>query len=304
MKKIIGLAAVLALGITCAAAQSSNEGGIPTSTHIAVHVKGDAVPHLTPGDVQMKESGKPVQVTGLTPVLSMGRGIELAFVIDNSLRGSVGVQLNDIRAFLRDLPPGVTAMVGYMQNGVVHSETPGFTREPEVLLKAIHVPMSVPGGNASPYFCLSDLAKRWPSNDPSRARVVFMITNGVDNYTGVNPLNQDSPYVDEAIHDAQKAGVMVFSLYYGDAGVGGRAASFSGQSYLSKVSEETGGESYYQGTFTPVSFEPFLKQFRGDLSRIFELQFMARSAGLQPVKISSSVKGVKIGAPDQVFVKE
>jgi hypothetical protein len=264
--------------------------------------KADPPPALTPANVQVKEDSKPAKVTGLTPVLSSGQGIELAFVLDDSLRGSVSLQLNDIRDFFKVLPPGVSVFVGYMQNGRVVPATQGFTTDPAVASKALRIPMGAPGGNASPYFCLSELAKNWPSNDRRKALVAFLVTNGVDNYTGINPMDQTSPYVDSAIRDSQRAGVLVYSLYYTDRGLGGHYASFSGQSYLQKVSEETGGRAYYEGTGNPVSFSPFLKQFNGELTRIYELHFIASKAGLQPLKVTTDVKGIKLGAPDNVFV--
>jgi hypothetical protein len=169
-------------------------------------------------------------------------------------------------------------------------------------VKALRLPRSIPGGSASPYFCLSDLVKKWPSSDPSKTRVVFMVTNGVDNYTGSNPLDQTSPYVAAAISDSQQAGVLVYSIYFTDQGIRGGAAAISGQSYLSMVADATGGETYWQGFGNPVSFKPFLDQFNGDMGRIFELQFMASGSGLKPVKIWTDVKGVKLGAPDSVYV--
>ena len=299
LKYASGLAFLFTLfGITAVA----QDGVLPAKTYVAVRSKADPAPAVAQTSVQLKENGKPVQVTGWSPVLSSGKGIEMAFVIDDSLRANVANQLNDIRAFFKTLQPGVSVFVGYMQNGRVVPATKGFTTDREAAIKSLRVPMGVPGGNASPYFCLSDFAQKWPLPPDGNARVLFMITNGVDNYTGANPLNQDSPYVADAIKDAQKAGVLVYSLYFADQGVGGGAASFSGQNYLAKVSEETGGVTYYQGTFNPVSFAPYLKEFNTELGRLFELRFLARASGLQPIKVSVDVKGVKIGAPEQVFV--
>jgi len=297
------LALLLALpGV--ASAQNMESGGLPVSTYVSVRSKADPAPPVTAANMQVKEAGKPAQVTGFSPVLPGGKGIELAFVIDDSLRSGFSNQLNDIKAFFHALPPGVDVFVGYMQNGRVVPATHGFTAEHEVAVKALRIPMGTPGGNASPYFCLSDLVKNWPTRGTGKARVVFMVTNGVDNYTGVNPMNNESPYVDAAVSDAQKAGVLVYSLYFTDAGVGGGAASFSGQNYLAQVSQGTGGVAYYQGEFNPVSFEPFLKQFDGELTRIFEMKFLAQGTGLQQLKVGTNVKGVKIGAPDMVFVGE
>jgi hypothetical protein len=308
-KQLLGFVGGLALlftlpGLMPAAVAQSTDGGLPTRTFVTVRSKGDSAPPVTQADVQLKENGKPAQITGWSPALSSGKGIELAFVVDDSLRGNVGVQLNDVRAFFKTLPPNVDIFVGYMQNGRVAPATQGFTADHEAAAQALRVPMGIPGGNASPYFCLSDFVQKWPARRSDKARLVFMVTNGVDNYTGVNPLNQDSPYVDSAIKDAQKAGVLVYSLYYTDQGVRGGAASYSGQNYLSKVAQETGGVSYYQGTFNPVSFTPFLNQFHGDMERLFELRFLSLKSGLQPIKLSTDVKGVKLAAPELVFVGE
>jgi len=298
---LAGFCAILAIAPS-ASAQDMQSGGLPARTYIVTRSKATPAPPLAADNVQVKENYKPAPVTALTPVLSSGQGIEMAFILDDSLRGSVSLQLNDIRDFFKTLPPGVSVFVGYMQNGTVFPATKGFVMDSEVASKALRITIGSPGGNASPYFCLSELVKNWPSNDRRKARVVFMVTNGVDNYTGINPLDQTSPYVDAAIHDAQRAGVLVYSLYYTDRGVGGRYASFSGQSYLQKVADETGGQSYFEGTGNPVSFAPFLKQFNGDLARIYELRFTASKAGLQPLKVTTDVKGIKLGAPDNVYV--
>jgi len=63
-----------------------------------------------------------------------------------------------------------------------------------------------------------------------------MITDGVDPYNGrPSVLNQNSPYVESAQNAAQRAGVAVYSIYYGDRGIGGGGAYLSGQSYLQQV---------------------------------------------------------------------
>jgi hypothetical protein len=307
LSRIIGgLALFFALPglMSTAIAQDMESGGLPAHTYVTVHSKADPAPAVTKAHVQLKEAGKTVQVTGWSQVESSGKSIELAFVIDDSLRGTAGVQMNDVKTFFQALPPGVAVYVGYMQNGHVAAATQGFTADRAAAIKALRVPMGVPGGNASPYFCISDFVRRWPSKNNGSTRVMFTVTNGVDNYTGTSPLDMDSPYVDDAIRDAQKAGVLVYSLYYPDNGMRGGRGALSGQNYLNKMAEETGGISYYQGTFTPVSFEPYLKQFYGDLGRLFELRFLSPKNGLQPIKLSTDVQGVKLTAPEQVFIGE
>ena len=78
------------------------------------------------------------------------------------LRSSVGRQLEDIRQFIHDLPAGTEVFLGYMQNGRVVSGQP-FTSNLQAAASGLRIPIGTMGVNASPYFCLSDFAKRWPT---------------------------------------------------------------------------------------------------------------------------------------------
>ena len=128
-----------------------------------------------------------------------------------------------------------------------------------------------------------------------------MITNGVDPYNGSTSItNQDSPYVNTAILDAQRAGVPVYSIYFTDAGFRGRG-TFSGQSYLSQVAENTGGISYYLGTGNPVSLAPFLNQFKGALAETYIATFpVEANKKTVSLKIATSAPKTKLRGPDQV----
>jgi len=102
-----------------------------------------------------------------------------------------------------------------------------------------------------------------------------MVTSGVDTlYTGV----LQNPYVDAAIQDAQCAGVVAYSIYTPSAGHFGHSfwRAYWGQNYLSQLSEETGGESYYlmvpQG---PVAFAPYLDELNQQLLNQFLPTFLA-----------------------------
>lgn len=264
--------------------------------------KDGTTPMLTAGDLQVKVGGKAAEVTGWTPVLASSTSVELAVVIDDSIHPSEANQYGDVKEFLKGLPPAVRVLVGYMENGRVVVATRGFTADHEAAAAALRIPTGIPGGNASPYFCISDLVKRWPSKDAKAARVAMLFTNGVDNYTGANPLNQDSPYVQAAIKDAQRAGVMLYSLFVTDVGVGGGGAAMSGQSYLQMAAEGTGAQAYSEGTMSPVSFKPYLERFNGELERLYEMQFMAHGSGLLPLKVMTTMKGVKVTAADTVYV--
>ncbi len=306
------LATLLTVGAPLAA-HAQEEGPVPTQVLVSVESKSAFTP--TPADVTAQVNGKATPITQLTPVPASG--VQIALLIDDGLRSSFGVQLQDIKQWILQLRPGTEIMVGYMQNGRVVAQQ-GFTTNLASAAAQLRLPLSMSGANGSPYFSLSEFVKNWPSgaepispNQPaaqpraqSRARFVLMITNGVDLYNGsVSPLNQDSPYVTNAADDAQRAGVPVYSIYFSDRAIRGRLASFSGQSYLNQVAEATGGMSLYQGSFNPVSLAPYLKQFDQAIASTYVATFDAvahKKDTLVRLKLSANLKGVKLHAPSTI----
>jgi hypothetical protein len=293
--------AAFSLGSAAMLAQEPVEGPIPTTALINVTSKSDAP--LNPAMLTLQVNGRPTPVTSVKPV---GAGAaQVAILIDDGLRGSFGIQLEDVTKFIMNLPQGTPVLIGYMRNGEVASPTQGFTTDHKAAADAVRIPLSSAGVAASPYFCLSSFVKNWPTNRPG-PRFVLMITNGVDPYNGsTSIMNQDSPYVQTAQEDAQRNGVAVYSLYYGERGIRGGRANFSGQNYLQQLSQATGGQSLYQLNGNPVSLEPFLKEFTKDMSESYTVSFMADSARekkdtLLRIKLKSSQPGVKINAPDGV----
>jgi len=168
--------------------------------------------------------------------------------------------------------------------------------------KALRLPFGDAGASGSPYFSVVDLIKRWPEG-PVR-REILMLSDGIDRFGGSGPNN---PYVDSAIEDAQRAGVIIFSIY--TPGVGHFGHSFWrmnwGQNYLSQISDETGGESYYLGFGAPVSLAPYLDDLTHRLTRQYLLTFLAKpekKAGVQQVKLRTEVPNAELVAADRVYV--
>ena len=297
---------LLAAALLTTTALSAQEG--PT-TQALVAFDSKATVKPTPQNVTLKVDNRQTPLTSLTAVPPTG--VQVALLIDDGLRSSVGRELNNLKAFVSNLPPGVEILIGYMQNGRVAPATRGFTANHAAAAATIRIPLGSPGLSSSPYFCLSDIIKSWPgavetedmgASSPSRkARIVLMITNGVDPYNGsTNITNQNSPYVDTAVRDAQRAGIPVYSIYFTDAGFRGRG-TFSGQSYLSQVAENTGGISYYLGTGNPVSLAPFLNQFKGALAETYIATFpVEANKKTVSLKIATSAPKTKLRGPDQV----
>ena len=108
--------------------------------------------------------------------------------------------------------------MAYMQNGMAEI-VQDLTSDHAAAAKALRLADGSRGANASPYFSLSDLIKRWPAS--SARREVVMVSDGIDRYYGTGDL-QD-PYVDAAIDDAQRAGIVVSAIYTPGPGISGTA---------------------------------------------------------------------------------
>jgi hypothetical protein len=275
----------------------------PAATTALINVQSKSHAPLNPAMLKLQVNGHNTAITSVKPVDSAAP--QIAILIDDGLRGSFNLQMHDMANFIKGLPPRAEVLVGYMQNGRVRSATGEFSANREAVVAQLRVPISSPGISASPYFCLSDFVKHWPASSRG-PRFVLMITNGVDPYNGrPSIMNQDSPYVEAAQEDAQRAGVAVYSIYFSDAGFRGARGSLSGQSYLEQVSEATGGESFNQGPITPVSLIPYFTQFQRAIAESYTVGFMANVNGgknnsLTRIRLRTSQPGVKLRAPDGV----
>lgn len=298
--RTICLTAALATFAGAAFAQElPPEGPVPTTALISVESKN--APELDVHALSLQVNGHPAPITSIR---AAGSGpVEIAILIDDGLRSFFGQQLSDVQSFINSLPPNAKVLVGYMQNGSVRSSN-HFTADHQEIASQLRMTTSVPGSSASPYFCLSDFVKKWPSQAHA-SRFVLMITNGVDPYNGrASVLNEDSPYVQTAQDDAQRAGVAVYSIYFPDSGMRGGGVVLSGQTYLQQVGEATGGELFNNGSIPPVSIGPYLNQFGKAISRSYEIGFMAnannRRDSLTRIRVKTTQSGVKVRAPQAV----
>ncbi len=250
--------------------------------------------------LKLKVNGKTAMIDHWGPAKGQ---LQVVLLIDNSAWGSLGTQMKDMRNFIESLPANAEVGVAYMQNGqAVFSSQ--LTKDKKAAARGLHLPSGVPGGSASPYFCLSDLAKNWPSHDTHARREVIMITDGVDNYEP--RFNPNDPYVQAAIRDSVQAGLVVYSIYWHSTGVPDNSyLTGSGQSLLMEVSDATGGETYWQGFSNPVSFSPYFKEMKRRFGEQYDLEFRARLRGrpeAASMKLKTSTKGAKLVAPGQVWL--
>ncbi len=302
LNTILGLA-VWASAASVWAQDAATQG---TPAHVLVTVEarhGSAIPEVTQRDVMVYEGHDRDRVTDWVPAQGDHAALELFIMLDDGSNANLGSQLDDLRKFIAAQPASTKIGVGYMQNGTAKVEQAP-TSDHAQAAKALRLPMGIGGINASPYFSLSDLIKHWPQS--SARREVLMITDGVDRYYG--SADVDDPYLNTAIDDANRAGIMVFAIYNPGAGHAGHSywLNYWGQIYLSRLAEETGGEAYYIGfTGSAPTFNPYLEDMARHLDHQYWLTFLPKpqkKSGWQKIKVTTEVSNAELVAAHRVYV--
>lgn len=254
-------------------------------------------------DVMVYEGKTRDSVTGWTPAKGDNAGLELFVLLDDSADATLATQFGDISKFINSQAPTTKVGLAYMQNGTAQIAQ-NLTADHAQAAKSLRIPVGIGAVSASPYFSLEDLIKRWPAGSPRRE--VLMISDGIDLYYGSGDL-QD-PYVSDAIEQAQRAGVIVYAIYNPGAGHFGHSYwhSYWGQLNLSRVADETGGESYYIGFSGPaVTFVPYLDDIEHRLNSQYLLTFLAKPEkknGMQRVKLATELPNTELVGAERVYV--
>ncbi|AXC09815.1 hypothetical protein ACPOL_0438 [Acidisarcina polymorpha] len=282
------------------------QSGVQAQTVVTVMPKNGKQPaSLTAQQLKATVGDKPAQVSDFVPLRGERSGLQIVILIDSSARSSLSLQFSSLKSFIQKLPEGAQVGVAYMQNGRA-AMAQNITPDRALAANSLRLTSGVPGETGSPYFCLSDLVKNWPSGSTPDRREVLMITDGVDLYYG-RRYDPNDPYVQSAVTDAQRAGVIVHSIFYRDTGRfdGGEWTESGAQNYLLQVSDGTGGHAYWQGFGNPVSFDPFLDDLHTRLENQYELGLLARPKNkteLQPLKLKVSASGVKVDAAKMILI--
>lgn len=294
------LAMGLIASLPAARAQGGNAGPtVPVRTLVTITSKSGP-PQITKADVMATQDKTRLVVTDLQAATGAAGGMQLAIVIDDSTNSSLNNQLKDIANFIGALPPSAKVGIFYAQNGTVQVAQ-DFTSDHNRAARALRIPLGRGAAYSSIYLSMMDLMKRWPAT-PDR-REMFVISDGIDRFRG-DPF---SPDIAATYTAAQKAGIMLHTIFA--KGVGPHAQNLFrlnwGQYNLGQITDETGGESYFQGYNTPIDFAPFLDQFSKVLNSQYWVSYLARAGkkpGLQTIRFTTELPGVEISAPERVWI--
>ncbi len=192
-------------------------------------------------------------------------GLDLVVLIDDSLSQRVDIQLKEIGTFLQTLPPDARVAVAYANYGGVNYAQE-FTTDHEKAAKSIHIPSAFPGTANGLYDSVTTLIKKWPVTQ--NRRMVLLISDGIDTTGGLSDTEPNTNAVlQRAIHQAEQSAVVVDSIYA--SGSGGtsedRLLVLNGQGCLSQLAAKTGGNAFFEGMETPLTFKPFLQDIAKSL---------------------------------------
>lgn len=304
MNKILGSGGALLLsGLLLAAAgplaakSTAAAPGAVTLTVTAVGKKDNPPPAVKKEDVQFFQGKERTQIADWRK----GETLELAILIDDSLESNIVNQWGDLKAFMLAQPDNTYIAVAYARDGAA-MVAQDFTKDHALAAKALRIPLGNGGAFTSPYLALQDWIKRWPDSNERKSIILF--SSGIDYFRGFDPADPD---VDTTIEHAQKKNINIWTIYAPDAGHFARRnfGLFISQGFLSKVSDETGAESFYLGFGPPVNLKPYFDEIQMHLNNQYLLSFLGNGGPkgrfVRP-RVTTELPNVEFLAARQAFL--
>jgi hypothetical protein len=179
-----------------------------------------------------------------------GAPLNLAILVQDDLVPRVGNEIDATREFIRALPAGSRVMVGYLTSGSLQVRQ-DFTEDLEQAGRALRIP----AGNAyaapyNPYVEVLEALRRFEAEGKNR-NAVLLISDGLDTSRGFDSLSIiNSIDMERAVREAKRRNVAIYSFYAPSVGLTSynRQAVSLGQSALNRISDETGGRAFFQGS--------------------------------------------------------
>jgi len=295
------LLAAFALTFASFATVPARAADAVTLTVTAVAKKGTPPP-IKKDDAQVFEGKERVQTTDWR----RGENLYLAILIDDSLDSEAASQWSDLKAFIAAQPQNAYVAVAYSRNGAA-MVTQDFTQDHALAAKALRIPLGNAGAFSSPYLAVQDWLKRWPSSAGDHRSSILLISSGIDYFRGgFDPLDPD---LDSTIERAQKENVNIWTIYYPGAGHVSRGffRVFNAQANLSRLSEETGAESYYLSDGRPVTLKPYFDEIQQHLNNQYLLSFASGGGGgkkgkFERVRVTTELPNAEFLTPSEVFL--
>ena len=195
--------------------------------------------------------------------------LNIAILIQDDLTSRVGNELGVTREFIRSLPAGSRVMVGYITAGSLQVRQP-FTTDLSRAANSLRIPISSTSASAyNPYVEVIEALKKFDPNWQGH-NAVLLISDGLDTSHGFDVTAAGNTLdIERTIAEANRRNTAIFSFYAPSVGLTSHnflAANY-GQSSLTRVSHDTGGRAFFQGTTGFVTFDSYFSRLRAELNR-------------------------------------
>ena len=248
-------------------------------------------------DLAVTEDGDPqtiISIRGLTTPIT------LAVLIQDDLVPSVANEIKGMAEFIRGLPKGSRVMIGYLRTGSMQVRQK-FTNDLDKAAKSLRAPNGIASaGPYNPYVEVVEALRKFDSQ-PLGRRAILLVSDGLDISRGVDSsAPTQSIDLQRAVNESQRRGVAIYGFYAPtSAAAGSLLLAGNAQSSLLRLSNETGGLAFFQGTGVPVSFDPFLRELDVSLQKQAALTFLSThtNKGFHKIDVKSATPGVRVAFP-------
>lgn len=221
------------------------------------------------GALSTSANAKTNTKTNETEALRVQAPLNIAILVQDDLISRVGNELAVTRDFIRSLPAGSRVMVGYITAGSLQVRQP-FTNDLNRAASSLRIPISSTSASAyNPYVEVIEALKKFDSTWKGH-NAVLLISDGLDTSNGFDSTAAGQTLdIERTIAEANRRNTAIFSFYAPSVGLTSRsfiAASY-GQSSLNRVSHDTGGRAFFQGTTGFVTFDSYFSRLRAELNR-------------------------------------
>lgn len=294
---------VMPVGTTQSNGDSSRENvrdARPVTIPLTIKVKGTPREvELQTVDLTVTEDGDPQTILSIR-ALGTNSPLNLFLLIQDDVVPSIGLEIKPLAEFVQNLPRGSRVSIGYVRTGTLQIRQK-FTLDLARAAKSLRIPQGVASvAPYNPYVEVIEAVKRFDSQ-PAGRRAILLVSDGLDISRGVSSSSPgQSLDLQRAISEAQRRGVAIYSFFAPTTtSLGDRLLQTNAQSSLQRLSDETGGQAFFQGLGVPTSFEPFIEELTGTLDRQIALTYLSThpDPGFHRVKISSSRPDVDVNYP-------
>ena len=295
---LAGAIAALAVSALAQDGRTSRGAPKPVTVPVSIRLRQSTPVEMRIVDFLLREDGEiQREISRRTPIDSP---MTLAILFQDDLVSSVSVETRNMANFIRNEPGGSRVMVAYIRQGSLEVRRK-FTNELDKAAQSVRVPQGTAGAGAyNPYVEIIEGLRRFDSQ-PLGRRAMIVISDGIDISRGLDSSTPgQSVDLQRAITEAQRRSVAIYSIFAPSAAPTQQALSLNGQSCLQRLSDETGGRAFFQGTSgAPVSFDPFLKEIDSLMSKQIALTYLSThtNKGFHKLDIKPLERDVEIRHP-------